>query len=149
MAGQVFWKEIATVVLQNDNGASTASGVGAIIATNLDNRSGGNGQESYFGNFELKSGFAVAPAVAAPVDFYLIPYVDGINLADATTNTPPGLYYVGSFLIALSQTGVQRMALLGVPLQPLKYELIIVNQAVQTMSANWGLRFTPAQDQYT
>jgi hypothetical protein len=148
MAGNIFLKEAAAVVLQNDNGASTATGLGVAVGTNLDNRSAGNAAQNFWANFELKSAFGSAPAAGATIDLYLVPAVDGTNFADVTSSIPPLPYFVGSFN-TLAQATSTRMNVLNVPLQPLLYKLYLVNASGQTMSANWGVRVVTAQEQFT
>jgi hypothetical protein len=149
VAGSIFLKESAVVVLQNDNGASTANGVGVAIGTNLDVRSAGNLAQNFWLNFELKTAvFGVAPAAGTTVDLYLVPALDGTNFSDVTSNIPQSSYYVGSFLM-LNQTAAFRSNVLGVPAQPLLYKAYIVNNSGQTLAVNWGIRCVPVQEQYT
>lgn len=147
MAKEIHLLENTVVVLQNDNGASTSNGAGVKVGTQLDNRAAGNGIECFWFNFELKSAFGVAPAAGQPIDLYAVPYTDGTNSADVASSIPQPTMYVGSFL-TLAQSTTTRMPLMGVPLQPLLYDLYVVNNSGQTMSLNWGLRVVPAEEQY-
>jgi len=151
VAETIVLKEAAVVVLQNDDGAALASGAAAAAAANLDNRSAGNAAENFWGNFELKAGFAPADGIVGKtVDLYLVPALDGTNFADVDTTTPtaPPTCYAGSFVIALSQTAAQRLPLVGVPLQPLLYKAYLFNNSGQPMSAQWGLRVVTASERY-
>lgn len=149
MAGNIFLKEATAVVLQNDNGGSTANGVGVAASTSLDNRSGGNGAQNFWGNFELKTaGFGSSVTAGVTVDLYLVPAIDGTNYCDVTSSIPNTSYYVGSFVL-ITGSAATRSTVLNVPLQPLLYKAYLYNQAGQTMSANWGLRVVTSQEQYS
>jgi hypothetical protein len=151
MAGNIFFKEASVVVLQNDNGGSFTT-TPTSLATNLDNRNGGNAAENFWASFELKCGFGSASGIVGKtVDLYLVPALDGTNFADVDTSAPtmPLNNYVGSFTIVMNQTSVQRLTLIGVPVQPLLYKGYLVNNSGQTLSANWGCRVVTAMEQYS
>lgn len=151
MPGLITTKELTVVVLQNDNGTSVSNNASGVAATQFDNRSGGNGAQSFWANFELKAGFGSAPTIGLTVDLYLVPRIDGTNLADvgASAQTFQPNHNKGSFYIVLSQTGVQRMTISAALLMPLLYDAYLLNKSGQTMSTNWGLRVVPVQQQYT
>lgn len=148
MAGNIFNKEATLVVLQNDNGGSTANGVGVAVGTTLDNRSAGNGAQNFFAHFELKTAFGSTATVNLNIDVYLVPSLDGTNAADVTSSIPNSNYYVGSIL-TLAASASKRLCLMNVPIQPLLYTIYLVNNSGQTMSINWGFRVVTSQEQYT
>jgi hypothetical protein len=85
--GEIFLKERAIIVLQDGTSGTLANAALALAATaTLDNRTGGNAGEDFWANFELLTGFAVAPAVdVVAAELYLVPALDGTNFAEADT----------------------------------------------------------------
>lgn len=137
---------MSTTVLQNDNGASQANGVGAAAATILDNRFGGNVGQSGMFDFELKTanpGWGSAPAAGVTLDLYAVPSISAFG--SVASSIPQSDYYVGSFQVALTTNNtVEVMNVLGVPLNWLQYKIYLVNNSAVTLNANWGLRVTPS-----
>jgi hypothetical protein len=128
--GEIFLKERAIIVLQDGTSGTLANAALALAATaTLDNRTGGNAGEDFWANFELLTGFAVAPAVdVVAAELYLT--------------------FVGTFVVLKAATAAQRLVLLNVPLQPLLYRVYVINRSAQTMAAGWQLRVVTAREQY-
>src|SRR5271157_711265 len=161
MAGNIFWKEQAIVTLANANGTACVNGGGASASTaNLDNRSGGNGNENFTAGFELSAlqWSTITGIVAGTVvgELYLVPTLDGTNIAtvsiaNASTDYIPYNHLVGRFIIPLTAVASTsyRFDVVNVDLQPFLYTAYIINRSGQTYSANWSLKFVSAQAQYT
>jgi hypothetical protein len=148
--GEVFLKERAIIVLQDNTSGTLANAALALAATStLDNRTGGNAGEDFWANFELLTGFAVAPAVdVVASELYLVPALDGTNFAEADTAKLQANTFVGTFVVLKAATAQQRLVLLNVPLQPLLYRVYLINRSAQTMAAGWQLRVVTAREQY-
>ncbi len=151
MAGAIFQKEIAAVTLQDATSLALSNAAQVAAATTLDNRSSGNGAESFRGTFQLTGGFGSGPSVGANVDLYLVPALDGSTYAtvDASGHVMPSDCFIGSFFVILDQTAAQVMTISGVELDPLLYKAYLSNGSGQQLSAGWTLKFVPEQAQYT
>lgn len=151
MAGNIYLKEAAAVTLES-SGDSLVNGSELLAETTFDNRSGGNGAQSLWANFELNGGLGTGVAEGTIyAELYLVPALDGTNYAemDATNHKFQSNCFVGSFVVNKNQTGAQRMVILGVPLQPLLYKVYILNKSGQTISSTWTLIVVPVMQQYS
>jgi hypothetical protein len=151
VAGEIFLKERAILTLQDNTSALLANAALVLAATaTLDVRSGGNVGQDFWANFELLTGFAVAPAVdVVAAELYLVPSLDGTNWAEADTAKLQANTFVGTFVVLKAATAAQRLVLLNVPLQPLLYRVYIINRSAQSMAAGWTLRVVTAREQYS
>lgn len=151
MAGEIFLKERAILTLQ-DNTSSLLANAALVLANTatLDVRSGGNVGQDFWANFELLTGFAVAPVVdVVAAELYLVPALDGTTFADVDTAKVQSSCFVGAFAVLKAATAAQRLVLLGIPLQPLLYRAYIINRSAQSMAAGWTLRVVTSREQYS
>src|ERR1700719_50878 len=147
MAGNITLKQDTLTTLVS-SGSTLNNGAVSSASSSFDNSSSKN---DFWANFELNTGFAVAPTVGNSIELYGVPALDGSNYADVDTGTPnmPLSCFLGVFSVIKSQTGAQRMVLLGVPLMSNLYEFYLYNKSGQQMSSTWTLKVSPAYEQYT
>jgi len=85
---------------------------------------------------ELVVGFAVAPAVGALIELYLLPSVDDVNYpVGDTSNDPQAVLRVGFFEVRIAQTGVQLLAIPRILLCPRNQKFLVKNVAGQAFAA--------------
>lgn len=152
MPGVITFKELAAVTLQNDNGVTILAGKSEKTTTaTLDNRSGGNGAQCTWMNFELKAAFNTSTVLGFTVELYLVPYLDGTNSASmgVLTQSFQPSHFAGHFYVILSQAGVQRLNVLHVPMMPMLYDVYLLNRTAINMVSGWGLRMVPVQQQFS
>ena len=157
MAGDIFAKERASITLTS-TGASLTNGSGGSAGTDLDLRSAGNAAEDFEALFELTCQWATITGVTGGVsiaDLFLVPKLDGTNLAAVDTTSgssrmPQGSY-LDSFVCAQAPTANTNMRFVTgkVPLFPALFTAYIINRSGQTISANWTLKVVTARVQYT
>ena len=146
MAGNITLKQDTLTTLVS-SGAALANGSVSAASSSYNN----NSSNDFWGNFELFTGFASAPTVGNSIELYGVPALDGSDYADVDTSTPnmPLSCFLGVFSVIKSQTGAQRLVLMGVPLMPNLYEFYLYNKSGQQMSSGWTLKISPAYEQYT
>lgn len=90
-------------------------------------------------DFEFTCTFASAPSAGQTVDLYLVPSVDNTNFADGDASiVPPTTYYRGSFVLR-AVTSAQRVAVLGVPLPPEKFKVLLANSSGAALPSGGGI----------
>lgn len=127
---------------------SAGSAVAANLTSNLANSTNLDDSTS----FRLTCACASAPVEGATVALYLVPKLDGTNLAGVDLTTPyinPN-YLVGYFVWpAASSASSQIMDIYGVALDPYDYAAYLVNNLGQTINSGWSLISYGARGQYT
>lgn len=157
MAGSIFYKERAVVTITS-TGASTTTGSITSAGADLDCRAAGNAADDFEAWFELTCQFATITSITGGVtiaDLYLVPKLDGTNLADidstASAGRAPLGSYFDSFVCAKAPTAATNMRFVTGKGQlfPLLFTPHIINRSGQTMSVNWTLKVVSAQSQYS
>jgi hypothetical protein len=140
-------KELAgTVQTLEASGASVSNNaVGTADDTDLDNTV----ELAFAYDFELNGGFGVSVAALEDIELYLVPKLDGTNLADKDTGTPnfQPTHYRGTFITPSTGTAARRMTLEGVSVGPYKYTAYIWNKTGVTFSSTWILKAFPVKAQ--
>jgi hypothetical protein len=145
MAGNI--KLVAgTHTAATTSGSSLTSGSAVAAANALANST--NLEECC--SARLTGAFGSSPTEGGILSLYLVPKLDGSNVADFdVSGTPPIGYWVGNFYVAKASTSTQRLDIDNIPLMPFDYLAYLVNSSGQTLSSGWLLDFWGAQHQYT
>lgn len=123
--------------LANANGGSLANNVnGAAASADLANQT--NLDEECA--LELSVTLGTNAAAGDEVQCFLVPLIDGTNLAEVDSAYLNADHYVGSFWFVKVNTSAQRLTLTGVRLQPILYRAYLFNRTGKTISANWTLK---------
>lgn len=120
------------------NGGSIANGAaGEANDQDFDNTT----EKAFSVNFVLNAGFSTSVAANEDLDLYLVPRIDGTNLADqnAAGAVFQPSHLAGTFISPTTGTSVRRMTIEGVAVGPYKYRAYIVNRAGVTVAAAWTL----------
>ena len=128
------------------SGASVSNNaVGTADDSNLDNTT----ELAFYYDFELNGGFGSSVTAGEDLDLYLVPKVDGTNLADKDTSTPlfQPSHYRGTFITPTNGTSARRMTIEAVPLGPYVYTAYVHNKSGQTLSSTWTLKAFPVKAQ--
>ncbi len=111
---------------------SLANGSRAISAA-IDN----NTALDIYADAELLVDFAVAPAVGALVELYLLPSVDDTNYPDGGTSLDPSsTLLVGYFVVPAAVTTDQRMVIPRIVLPPRNYKVLLKNTGGQSFGSS-------------
>lgn len=134
-----------TQTLQNGDGASISNNAVGTVGTDLDNTT----ELAFSYSFELNAGFGSSVTAGEDIELYLVPKLDGTNLADKDTSTPrfAPAHYAGTFITPTSGTATRRLTIPAVTLGPYKYTAYLWNKSGQTVSANWTLKAFPEKAQ--
>lgn len=89
--------------------------------------------------FVLLAGFGSSVTAGEDIDLYLIPRVDGTNLADVGTNVFAPEHFAGTFITPTTGTTARRMTVQGVGVGPYEYQAQLSNKSGQTVSSGWTL----------
>lgn len=121
-----------------------------VLSLNYDNNS--SGRHDTRGDYELLVKFASAPGTGGLIDLYLIPAVDGINLADGSPSVEPSQdLKAGSFRVQAT-TSQQRLALRDIDLPPGLFAHLLWNRTGQSTGAVASenqLGFSPYNEEIT
>lgn len=145
MAADIKLKAGTPQTLQNADGAAVSNNAVGTVGTDLDNST----ELAELYDFELNGGFGSSVTAGEDIDLYLVPKLDGANLADKDTSTPlfQPSHFRGTFITPTNGTAARRMTVEGVPLNPGKYTCYLHNKSGQTLSANWTLKAFPTKYQ--
>lgn len=112
-----------------------------ISTTEIDNSTG----LYLFCDFWLELGAtSITPTAGAFCGLYIIPTVDGTNYptaAPAGTTSPGEGYFSGVFPLLAAAGGSQKSACLNVPIPPLKFKVIMQNNAGVTLSTSNTIKY--------
>ena len=102
-------------------------------------------------SFTLTASYGSNVTALQPIQLYLVPKLDGTNLADVVSGASPSFqpnHFRGTFVNASgSTTGPLILTVEGVPLDPAKYTAYLWNQSGQTLSSGWALVGYPTSAQ--
>lgn len=127
--------------LQNANGSAISNNAVGTVGTDLDNTI--TLAQAY--DLELLAGFGSSVTAGEDIDVYMVPKLDGSNLAAVDTSTPlfQPSHFVGTLITPTNGTGTRRMTIPAVPVGPYLYTVYLHNKSGQTISANWTLKAFP------
>lgn len=126
-------------VLANANGASTTNNSANAAGTDLNNTT----EFAFTYSFELNGGFGSSVTAGEDLDLYLVPKLNGTNLADVGTAVFQPEHFAGTFITPTTGTAARRMTVQEVAVGPYLYTAYIHNKSGQTLSANWTLTAYP------
>lgn len=157
MPGTILWQSgsiFGTFAAQlSGQGAQIANGACLQVSGDFYNN-GVSGGPTFYANFELlasASGWGAAVQSNQPVNFFMVPSLDGSNFpnVDTANASIPTTYFRSAFITAKSGNQQDRMAIEGVPLMPVRYRLYLINNTGQTLTSGWSLFLNNYEEAYT
>ncbi len=135
MTTEQKWEAPAAIQTYLSTELNSLADGGNKLGAAIDNET--DGTNEVFINLELSlAAQASARDSGATVDVYLLPSVDGSNYCFGDDSTdPPASAYAGSFVLDAATTA-RRVALVNLPLPPLKFKLLLINNTGQALAAS-------------
>jgi hypothetical protein len=140
-------KELAGTPQTLEASGGSCSNNAAVQANdaNLDNTT----ELGFTYDFTLSGGFGSSVTAGGAIQLYLVPIIDGTNVATLDSSTPlfQPSHFRGTFVTPTNGTSARLMTVEGVPLGPYKYQAWLWNQSGQTLSSTWVLVAYPVKAQ--